>query len=130
MADPYGVNPLVDELAETNPAVHQMAMGEAPPPTLFASGDLPPFTASGIDPQVLMKLPYTLRHAAAAESDPAAVLGILEEYASDPMFTLEHSGLDDYRNRVHRWAAGLDKPAVTMTTEEEDELLAGLFGDG
>lgn len=63
------------------PAVERSA---APTPTVFASGDLPPFTASGVDPQMLRGLPPLVRRAAAAEPDAARVLRVVEYVAQHP----------------------------------------------
>lgn len=49
--------------------------------TVFASGDLPPFTASGVDPQMLRDLPPSVRRAVAAEPDAARVLRVVEYVA-------------------------------------------------
>jgi hypothetical protein len=35
-------------------------LGEAP--EMFATGPVPPFTASGVDPELLQNVPWTLRH--------------------------------------------------------------------
>lgn len=125
--DPWGVNPLVEDYGHINPATLSIARAEAPEPTLFESGDLPPFTASGVDPEVLNRLPYTARHAAAAEPSRAAVLRMVEEYSDDPDVELPHRGLDDYRGRVTRWLSGRDKPHPQSTPEEDDELYAAMF---
>jgi len=45
--DPWAANPIVDGLQAKNPATYAAALADGPPPTLFESGDLPPFTASG-----------------------------------------------------------------------------------
>src|SRR5437868_3278013 len=55
---PWSANPVIDGLKAKNPDLFALAVKvDGPPPTLFESGDLPPFVASGIDPQFLMRLP-------------------------------------------------------------------------
>lgn len=119
MVDVYGPNPLIADLSVRNQPLFELASERAPAPTLFATGDLPPFTASGVDPQLLGTLPYNWRHAAASESSPATVLAWLEEAAQDPAaFTnadgKQHPGLEDYQARVQVWVAGLKTPDVTF----------------
>ena len=76
--DGYRRNPLVDDLARRNPAVYSAASAEGPPPTLFVSGDLPPFCASGLDPAELLKVPWRARHALAAAPTIAAAYAIMD----------------------------------------------------
>ncbi len=107
--DPYGRNPLVDDLRQSVPAAYALAMREGPPPTLFASGDLPPFCASGIDPQMLAKVPWFLRHEAAAGTNPGTVLAMIEDTATDPdghLFESRTAGATEYVARMHAWASG------------------------
>jgi hypothetical protein len=127
--DPWGVNPLIEDYEQINAATLTHARAEGPEPTLFESGDLPPFTASGVDPEVLNRLPYTARHAAAAEPSAATVLGMIEQYGNDPTIEFEHQGLGEYRQRVTRWLSGFDKPKVEMTSEESDQLMSELFDE-
>ena len=82
---------------------------ETPAPTLFESGDLPPFTASGVDPRHLLDLPWTLRHTAAAAPAAGTVLDLLEQAAEGvEMFTglAPTHGSDAYVARMHRWLIG------------------------
>lgn len=108
--DPFAVNPLADDVAALSPTAHQAASTESPAPKLFAGGkaDVPPFTASGLDPQLLLKLPYGVRHAAASEPDRAVVLQMFEEYGDDPDARIDHPGLSAAVQRVNRWASGMD----------------------
>lgn len=50
----------------------------AAPAKVFSTGDLPPFTASGVDPQMLRDLPAVVRRAVAAEPDLGRVLRVIE----------------------------------------------------
>jgi hypothetical protein len=117
-SDPYGPNPLVTDLSIRNQTLFELASARATAPTLFASGDLPPFTASGVDPQVLTRLPFTMRHAAAAERDAGKVLALVEECAGDPSRmgrgVMNHPGMDEYRERMNHWISGLKIPDVPL----------------
>ena len=113
--DPYGVNPLVDDLRASAPAVYRAALAEGPAPRLFESGDLPAFTASGIDPAVLRSLPWQARHPAAETRDRAQALAIVEDCAGDgAMFAAMEFGPyranQDYEARVRTWAVGAIRP--------------------
>jgi hypothetical protein len=74
-------NPALDSV----PDVHlRAALAVDPnPPGLFSTGDLPPFTASGIDPSALASVPWTARHRIAAEKDRARALEMVVAW-SDP----------------------------------------------
>jgi hypothetical protein len=50
----------------------------APKPEMFNTGDVPPFTGCSVDPKLLRRVPYCLRHQAALENDPAKVLQMVE----------------------------------------------------
>ena len=107
--DPYAANPLADDYREVNAATYAAALSEGgPPPKMFSAGtsDTPAFTASGLDPKLLLKLPYTARHAVAAEPDLATVHGIFEQSADDPYLTIWHEGFDAAIARVRTWAIG------------------------
>lgn len=112
--DPYGPNPLAEDYKQVNPATYGISEREAgPAPKMFAGGtqDLPAFTASGIDPRLLLKLPYGIRHATAAEPDMATVHGIFEQYTDEPTTVLEHEGWSAAIGRIRNWAAGrMDLP--------------------
>ena len=56
--DAYRANPLIDDIKRSRPALYAVASAEAAPPTLFASGDLPVYTASGVEPAALAKIPW------------------------------------------------------------------------
>lgn len=75
MADAYAPNPIADEIRDRDPYRFEQVAAVKDPPKLFAGGtsDLPAFTASGIDPQLLLKLPVGIRHAAAANPDMVQV---------------------------------------------------------
>lgn len=110
--DPYGPNPMLEDLKQASPAAYKAALKKAgPPPTLFESGDLPPFTASGIEPGLLMKLPWHQRHRAAEEPDRAKLLRLFDDTAAKDGDTIDAmegraEGAWNYVRRMSRWASG------------------------
>lgn len=99
--DPYGKNPLEQDARQNLRGVRMR--GTAPKMFMGGSEDLPPFTASGLDPRLLLKLPYQVRHYAAAEASLAAVHGLFEQYADMPHARLDHQGLGEAIGRVSHW---------------------------
>jgi hypothetical protein len=80
----YAANPLLDEMRRDRPALVSAAMAEGPnPPRLFGGSDLPPFTASGLDPRILATLPWALRRPAAAMPTLKEAYELVERYG-DP----------------------------------------------
>jgi hypothetical protein len=121
-ADPiYARNPLVDEARRTRAQASLQAAADAP--TLFHSGDLPPFTASGIDPENLLRVPWQARHAVASAPTTAQAFELLERYTDDPVAAAFEQGGSfanaAYQQRVNEWA-------VSKMTE--DELYDATFG--
>lgn len=100
---------------------------------MFESGDLPPFTASGVDPQVLMRLPWRFRHAAAMDRDPARVLA--EQHGYDSTAELPCTGLEDYIARFRGWLRGswtnpsFAGVASAQIAEAQGDFYDALFGD-
>ena len=129
----YPINPLVDQLKRTQPAVHAIASRERPAPTMWHSGDLPPFTASGADPSVLLQLPPGARHIAATLPTRAALMALVDQQAGAPEGTVIRSpGWDEYQARVQNWGSGLHAdadPVPAPTAEGEDALMTAMFGD-
>ena len=133
--DPWSANPLLDDAEQAQPALTAMARtSNGDPPTQFVSGDFPPFLASGVDPTHLMRLPFRMRHAAAAETSPAAVLKMVETHGTDPDAQAPSPGLDEYRNRMSGWLRGTwtnpNAPAVDAATQEAAaaDLYDSMFG--
>ncbi|OLT21400.1 hypothetical protein BJF81_02335 [Ornithinimicrobium sp. CNJ-824] len=104
------LNPLLDEIKQSKPELARHMLAAQPAPTLFATGDLPVFTASGIDPSRLRELPWHVRHAA-ARADSRAALALFERFTpADEMRSaeaeMEHghdSSNADYRDRMRHW---------------------------
>lgn len=128
MIDPWAPSPLVDDYRQASPGTASIADREGPPPTLFRSGDLPAVTASGVAPELLRLVPYTARHALAAEPDRATVARILEEEADNPDFRLDHPGLEDYQRRVSDWASGRARITRNPATAAGDDVYQQLYG--
>ncbi len=113
--DAWARNPLLDDLRQVDPVWLASAQRRSPAPTLFLSGDLPPFTASGIDPSVLLQAPYLARHALASTPTQSEALRLLEEVLEvrDPQeialylaygASIASAGASAYAERMTRWA--------------------------
>lgn len=109
--DVTGLNPLLEDAAQSHPC-YPLAIQEAEPPTVFNSGNLPPFTASGLPPEVLLELPWQVRHYAASAESKATVLDMVERFADHPQAVrglddeYGSQGADDYLNRMKAWLIG------------------------
>lgn len=107
--DPWSVNGLLDDAVQAIPAtVNAAIVSNGDAPTLFESGDLPPFTASGVDPKILASLPWKVRHAAAASPSTATVYKWLEQFVhAEPTVEWPTApGLDEYVGRFQAWLRG------------------------
>lgn len=102
----------VEELRSTHPGLVAAAEQGGPAPTLFAAGDYPDSTASGISPDVVAEVPsWRARAAAAWEPNQAQAHRIVEQY-SDPEFGpweaatdfAKHPAVQDHIAAVSNWA--------------------------
>lgn len=142
--DEFGRNPLAEDIRQASPEVYAESVTDSgPPPTLFEAGDLPLFTASGIDPQLLLQLPWSVRHPA-ARADAGEAQRLFERFGGDPEAAADdgratywsHEGNDEYRARLERWASGLMKKdsgrqPVGLTVDPDapaPESYAALYG--
>ena len=110
----YARNPLAAKYAaEKNPAFSAASRSGVPAPTLFAAGDLPLMTASGISPQLLLQVPWQLRHGLAA-ADGATASRLLEDFGGPgggdfadvaPPPEAAHPGTQDYIADFSTWLA-------------------------
>lgn len=144
-------NPLVAAAAQREPSRYAAAAAKAQAPTLFQGGDLPPFTASGIDPAALLNVPWQARHAVAAATTPAEAYSIVQTFTGTnvdegttaaSLDFADHPANADYERRVTQWLVDAmtedelydavfgDRPAPAAATTDEDELMAALFGEG
>lgn len=97
--DRYALRPGGDYFRK---ALGPNAQFAGPEPTMFAHGDLPHFTASGIDPQQLRWAPWWLRHSAAYTESRALALTIIEQIDLDDSRELQTAGGRDARRRLLR----------------------------
>jgi hypothetical protein len=135
LLDPWAANPLLDDAkAVAGPTVALARATGGDPPTMFSTGDLPLFLASGVDPRFLNVLPWRTRHAAAMNPDATTVLGYIEDYANDPDASLPSPGLAEYICRFHDWLAGrwvnpnFAGADPDQTAGAEDAFYSALFG--
>ena len=126
MADPYAVNPLADMIRERDPFKFEQVLAVKEAPKLFAGGtaDVPAFTASGIDPQLLLQLPVGIRHAAAANPNIVQVHSWFEEYAGFPEVEIDHEGLRAAKLRVEDWLANTDLDTRSVEQRQADDAAA------
>jgi hypothetical protein len=126
--DRYSLNPGRDHFA-------QILGGDvaANAPTMFGSGDLPSFTASGLDPQVLRLVPWYYRHTAALTESRGLVLMIAEQSqtgALDPEGYQTQQGRElwqDYWARISAWVA--TAPALDeQSSASIDQQISRLYG--
>ncbi|MGC4112322.1 MAG: hypothetical protein QM747_18270 [Nocardioides sp.] len=118
--DNRGVNPLVDYAHATDAErAHQVA-GFAEAPKMFSAGtaDLPPFTASGLPPEELLKLPFGMRHAVAAEPNITKVYEFFEEDL-DPAAVIPCEALETAYYRVQTWLEKTDTRTAEDLAQEE-----------
>lgn len=138
--DRHSLNPLLDWLRATRDR-ETLTTGE-PPPTMFSTGDLPTFIASGLDVDLLRWCHWAARHTAAQTTDPGTVYRIVEDTAAgliaplindnDPQSINTPDGrrsLSDYSGRMFRWAiVGLQPAPSAPVTAEEYEQMWGVTG--
>ena len=78
----YPVSPVAAELRARNQVLaSRAALSGTPAPTLFSTGDLPPFCASGIDPQALLQVPWQARPAVASAATHAEAYQLVQAYS-------------------------------------------------
>lgn len=128
LIDPYGLNPLIDDYRAINPLLVDIATRQnGEPPKLFLGGlaDLPDFTASGLPPEALLRLPFGVRHAAATEVSLPWAQHLFETYVDWPGAVVDHEGLRTAVSRVREW--------LTRVPEEpqpdDEEVWASIFGN-
>ena len=115
--DEYALNPLLEDARQALPYEYAEASRRGPAPTLFPTGDLPVYMASGADPSLLLELPWPFRHAgatadqahlAALLSDPLAV-GTSINAEGRPVIAQDNENAA-YRDRIKAWL--LPRPAA------------------
>lgn len=85
---------------------------------MFTGGalNLPPISASGIDPHWLAELPFDVRHHAADLATEAEVHALFEQCLSNPTARIDHPGLDAAGARMRAWAHGTAPEATKTVT--------------
>jgi hypothetical protein len=115
----YALRPGVDFVKAVMPEA--TFLGEAP--EMFSTGVLPVFTASGIDPELLRNVRWTLRHSAAMSASRALVLQMIETGDENLQTREGYEALTAYFGEVWRWATS------PPPTEPADDEAAGLFSN-
>lgn len=122
-------NPLVRAAYLTREALALQAAGRGPEPTLFAAGDLPDFTASGVDPKVLLRAPWNARQSLAAEPEAARVFAIIEKFngldAEEAELVAKSEGLEGAAVSAYRFAV----KAWLNAGVSDDELFGLIYND-
>lgn len=125
--DVLGPNPLVAYVI----AAYDGSPYGGEPPTMFYSGDRPPFLASGESPDVLRRVRFELRHSAAMTESRRVLLELVEVSAdpeADPEAVMTPEGrgaFNAYREKVFRWATAGPPEQTSFTSEDLDRLFAG-----
>ncbi|MCD4525238.1 hypothetical protein [Nocardioides sp. cx-173] len=121
--DPYAPNPFADRAKLIDPVRFEQVSAVKEPPKMFAGGtsDTPAFTASGIDPELLLRLPAGVRHAAAAEPDIRVVHRWFEEFAGISEAVVDHQGWRDAQARVEDWLNNTDLDTRTPEQRAADD---------
>ena len=135
----YAANPILDELRRARPGLVAAAMADDPePPRLFDDRDLPPFTASGIDPSVLATLPWPLRRPVAEAPTLKIAYALVERYAGQPEMARTDLATAranlPYVQSMSLWLKGgttTGEPAAVsgQSSYTTEALHAELFGD-
>lgn len=128
LIDAWSPYPLEFGCAESLPAHTKYATTvNGQPPSMFSTGPLPPFTASNIDPQLLLTLPWQMRHAAAQEPNRVRVLDWLNSpMAKSPDAALPCEQLQYYVRGVELWLTNAPTPSPTELTTWSDERRAAM----
>jgi hypothetical protein len=131
----YALNPLMEQVMASSPSTYRHGVAVEPAPTLFRSGDLPVYTASGIDPQTLLKVPWMARHPIAAAKTLVEAKDLIE-FVSGPDGEDNaraegmglHPGNRDYQMRVNHWLTDAGRHAAEAAQQVEDKRIAASAG--
>jgi hypothetical protein len=116
MVDRYAKNPILDYL---NKAYDRASYSTDPVPTMWSSGDYPPFCASGLDVSLLAWVPWYCRHSAALSVDRSLALRMAED--PEPYGLNTQAGLDAfdrYRQEMWRWATVVPNAQPEFTADD------------
>lgn len=103
-------NPVAAAIGRRHPQQVAAALATGvPEPTLFATGELPPFTVSGVDAQVLNDVPWQARPAVAEAATPSAAYELVQRYTGpggEDLAAAECGVVaEDYEKRYYAWMA-------------------------
>ena len=116
----YALNPLLDFLKAT---MSRPSLSTEPAPTMFSAGDLPIFTASGVDVDVLRWCHWSVRHSAAMTANAAHVWQMIEDPDNERWQSSDGTlALQEYAARMWKWAvtpAPIEVAAITDSEYEE-----------
>ncbi|MFF5201753.1 hypothetical protein ACFY3B_19340 [Micromonospora parva] len=133
MTSLHGLGWADDEIPPDTWAVPQnraSAPRNAPPPAgpyTGTSGELPAFTASGIDPKVLLRSPAPVRPALAAATTPAAAYAIAQRYAGmtdERAAQVLATDMGVPTDLAHAWASHNPVDLNAVRTPEPDTFFA------
>ena len=126
----FARNPLLVQAQAEQPEFVRLARTVGPAPTLFADGDLPPFTASGVAVETLMRVPWFLRHTYARlpldeafEFDQLYVpwtpeaAALYDSEAKGEELAEGQAANSDYVWRFRRWLAAAPAPTQKAVLE-------------
>jgi hypothetical protein len=103
------------------------------PPTMFASGDRPPFIASGLDPSTLAWIPWSHRHSASLTESRAQVLLLVEQglagvITPEDFQNAEGTALwNSYWQAIRTWVQTVPADEATASI---DAQIAAVYGSG
>lgn len=122
LVDRFSTNPGADYFTKLIPGLQS----GLPTPEFFTSGPLPRITGSGVDPAVLLAVPWPLRHSAAFSESAAFVLRCIEAPPDPDIIRDLQTGHGQaaaaaYWQRVSEWVTSRpdDNDGTGPTTVEE-----------
>jgi len=111
--DEFALNPLFDDFKQsaTDSEVRDALAFDSNVPEMFTGGPVPLFTAGGFDPQLLLRLPWIVRHHAATAEKPSVIADIFERCGAGDADAVQnaillgdgHKGIAAYRARFDAW---------------------------
>jgi len=122
LVDPWSANEMLDDFQASNGWAYGLAIAESSPPRMFSGGssDLPLFTASGLDPQLLMQMPALTRHALAAEASMQTVQAMFDQDSTNPHASYGHPSRTAAEVRIRQWGTGQPVTNVDLMNQQDD----------
>ena len=98
--DPFGRNPLAEDCRQVMTLTPKRSA-----PLMFTGGtQISAVHSERHRPNLLLKLPFTVRHAVAAMVATDEVHAAFELYGDDPYARIPHQGFDEAVGRMRTWA--------------------------